>query len=238
MIKVDELIYEFDLLVNKRGREDNISIPLGDKIVFLNQAQISWIKNKIGQNNVYRRGYESSRKRIDDLQVLKVNDFPLKVKKSKELSYQSFYSSLKDAPDYMFYVTSHSIAKKNECQDSIYNNLVREGELKTHYYDVNYNPSFEWRETLTTIGNDNIYVYTDGSFDILSIHLTYLRYPSKIDYEGYVKLDGTSSTTVDCELPEYAKQDIVDLAVKFATHAVENFPMAQAAENRIIKNNE
>lgn len=237
MISVYELIDEFKLSLNKVGREDNFSLPHSDIITFLNKAQISWIKSKINPNNVLRAGYETIRKRIDDLQVLKINDYPLNAVKTPEPVFKSYASSLKDIPDYMMYVSSHSIAKKGNCEDAIYNNIVREGDLKSHYYDVNYNPSFEWRETLVTLGNDNLYVYV-SDFEILKTHVTYLRYPQKIDIEGYFKLDGTPSANQDCELPEYAKQDIVDLAVKFASHATENIPQAQAAEDRINKNNE
>jgi hypothetical protein len=137
----------------------------------------------------------------------------------------------------MFYIASHSIAKKGTCEDSIFNNLVREGDLRTHYFDVNYNPNFEWRETLATLGSDNLYVYV-SDFEISSVHLTYLRYPQYIDVDGYIRLDGTPSVNQDCELPEYAKQDIVDLAVKFAAHATDNPFQSQTAEDRIARNDE
>lgn len=237
MISVHELINEFKLSLNKVSREDNFSLPTPDIITFLNKAQMSWIKTKINPNNVLRSGYESIRKRIDDLQVLKVNDFKLSAKKSPEPTFQSFISSLKDVPNYMMYLASHSSAKKGDCEDTISHNLVREGELKTQYLDVLYNPSFEWRETLVTLGDDKMYVYVTD-FEILSTHLTYLRYPKSIDIEGYVRLDGNQSTDQDCELPEYAKQDIVDLAVKFAANATDNVFQTQAAEDRITKNNE
>jgi len=237
MISVHELINEFKLSLNKVAREDNFSLPTPDIVTFLNKAQMSWVKTKMNPNNVLRAGYESIRKRIDDLQVLKVNDYQLPVTKTTEPVYQSYYCSLKDAPNYMFYVASHSMAKKGHCEDAIFNNLVREGDLRTHYFDVNYNPNFEWRETLATLGSDRLYAYATD-FEITGIHLTYLRYPQYIDVEGYTRLDGTPSVDQDCELPEYAKQDIVDLAVKFAAHATDNAFQSQAAENRLSSSDE
>jgi hypothetical protein len=237
MISVHELINEFKLSLNKVSREDNFSLPTPDIITFLNKAQMSWIKTKINPNNPLKVGYESIRKRIDDLQGLKENDFKLKATKSSEPFFKSYISSLKDAPNYMMYVAAHCTAKKGDCQDTLAINLVREGEIKTQYWDVLYNPNFEWRETLATLGNDNIYVYVTD-FEIVSTHLTYLRYPKSIDIEGYIKLDGSQSINQDSELPEYAKQDLIDLAVKFAAHATDNVLQSQAAEDRIIKNNE
>ena len=34
MIKVDDLLYEFELKLNKISREDNQNIPLENKIIF------------------------------------------------------------------------------------------------------------------------------------------------------------------------------------------------------------
>jgi len=237
MISVNELINEFKLSLNKVAREDNFSLPTPDIITFLNKAQMSWVKVRMNPNNTLKAGYESIRKRIDDLQLLKVNDYKLGVVKSVEPVYQSYVCSLKDAPDYMFYIASHSMAKKGNCEDALFNNLVREGDLRAHYFDVNYNPNFEWRETLATLGSDNLYVYVTD-FEVTGVHLTYLRYPQYIDVEGYVRLDGTPSVDQDCELPEYAKQDIVDLAVKFAAQATDNAFQSQAADNRITLNDE
>jgi len=237
MILVHELINEFKLSLNKVAREDNFSLPTPDIITSLNKAQMSWVKVRMNPNNTLKVGYESIRKRIDDLQVLKVNDYKLPVVKSSEPVYQSYICSLKNASDYMFYIASHSIAKKGNCEASLFNNLVREGDLRAHYFDVNYNPNFEWRETLATLGSDNLYVYING-FEVTGVHLTYLRYPQYIDVEGYVRLDGTPSVDQDCELPEYAKQDIVDLAVKFAAQATDNGFQSQAADNRITLNDE
>lgn len=238
MIPVDELDDEFKLTINKSSREDHFSIGLADRMIFLNNAQISWIKNKVGQNNIYRSGYESTRKRIDDLQVLKIDDKKLSVTKVHDNPYYPYVAKLSDIDDYMMYIVSFSKAKHGKCVDTIYNNQIRNGELKTAYYDTNYTPSYIWRETLLTLGDNSIYVYTDGKFEILNVYLTYLRYPKKIDKDGYIKLDGSRSKNQDCELPYYAKQDILDLAVKFASQATENVLQSQAADDRLIKNSE
>jgi hypothetical protein len=85
MIPVQELIYEFKLSLNKMDRQDNVQIPLEDILVFLNQAQLSWVKSKVGENNIFKDGYEGTRKRIDDLQVLKVDDASLPLLKTTDV---------------------------------------------------------------------------------------------------------------------------------------------------------
>lgn len=236
MISVDELLYDFEIRLNSLDREKNQNIFLENKLLFLNNAQIAWIKSKLNQNNIYKIGYEGLRKRIDDLQVLKVNDKKLKVVPSSNERYFGFLGSL-DVDDYMFYISSYAIATRRGCKATLGVNLIKEGDLETMYFNENYSPSFKWRETIATIGSNNLHVYTDNTFVIDDIRLTYLRKPKSIDKEGYVKLDGSDSSNQDSELPEYAKNDIVDLAVKFAAQSTDNVSQVQMAKER-EQNNE
>lgn len=238
MIPVQELIYEFKLSLNKMDRQDNVLVPLEDILVYLNQSQLSWIKTKIGENNIYKDGYEATRKRIDDLQILKVNNHSLQLTKTTDVLYKGYKADLKLIPDYMLFVMAHAGATKQGCQAGLTIDLIRQNDLSNMYFDANFGPSYEWRTTLATIGEDNIIVYTDETFELQNLYLTYLRYPKPIDSEGYIKLDGQDSISRDCELPYYAKQDIVDLAVKFAAQATDNQNQAVFAEDRIVKNSE
>lgn len=235
MINVDTLLYEFELKLNKVARESNQNIFDEDKLRYLNQAQITWIKSKLNPNNVYKIGYEGIRKRIDDLQFLKKSDVKIQAFKDTNSRYVGYFADL-TLDDYMFYVSSYAKASTKDCKDTIGVNLIKEGELETLYWNENYNPSFKWRETIATIGNNKLYVYTANQFDISEVRITYLRYPKEIDKEGYVKLDGSDSVTQNCELPEYAKDDIVDLAVKFAAQSTDNQFQVQMAKERELNN--
>lgn len=238
MITVEELVYEFKLMINKVNRQDNVDIPVEDVIVYLNRAQMSWIKTKINPNNIYKVGYEAIEKRIDDLQVLKQPAVRLTPTKTNDLFYLGYSCPLEDAANYMFYVNSVCVAKQQDCKKNLTIHLIKQGDLNNMYLDANLGPSFSWRSTLATIGDNKLFVYTDGSFSIENVLLTYLRYPKNIDIEGYTKLDGTTSQNVNCELPEYAKGDIVDLAVKFAAQSNDNQTQAIYAEDRLVKNSE
>lgn len=236
MINVDELLYEFELRINQLDREDNQNIFLENKLIHLNNAQMTWIKSKLNQNNIYKIGYEGNRKRIDDLQVLKVNNKRLNILEGKNKRYLNYEASL-ELDDYMFYESCYVQASTSKCSSTMSVNLIKEGELETLYYNDNYQPSFFWRETLATIGNNKLYVYTDGEFKVENAYLTYLRKPKLIDKEGYKKADGVDSVNQDCELPEYAKNDILDIAVGYAAQATDNQLQAQFAKLR-EQNNE
>ena len=138
----------------------------------------------------------------------------------------------------MLYVMSHVGARKADCKAGLTVDLIRQNDLSTMYFDANLGPSYEWRNTLATIGNGNITVYTDETFELETLFLTYLRYPKPIDSEGYIKIDGSDSVNRDCELPYYAKQDILDLASKFAAQSTDNQAQSAFAEDRFVKNSE
>lgn len=236
MISVDELLYEFELKLNSLDREKNQNIPLENKIVFLNNAQVAWIKSRLNPNNVLKIGYEGVRKRIDDLQKLKINNKKLQLSSSNNERFIGIDGELSSVSDYMFYISSFAKAKTKTCSATVGINLIKEGELETLYYNENFKPSFKWRDTIATIGSDKLHVYTNGEFVIEDIRLTYLRKPLNIDAEGYVKLDGTDSVNQDCELPEYAKNDIVDIAVRYAAQATGDMMQVQMAKERESNN--
>jgi hypothetical protein len=225
-------------MLNKVNRQDNVDVPIEDILVYLNRAQLAWVKTKINPNNVYKAGYDSIRKRIDDLQRLKVDNLALTPVKTNDLLYLGFDCSIDGLKDYMFYLSSYAVAKKKKCEKTLTIDLVKHGDLSTRYLDANFSPSFEWRTTLATLGDNKLTVYSGEDFSIQQVFLTYLRYPKAIDMEGYTKLDGTNSIDADCELPEYAKPDIVDLAVKFAAQSNDNQTQAVYAEDRLVKTSE
>ena len=239
MISVDELLYEFELKLNSLNRESNQNMFLENKLIYLNNAQMTWVKSKMNPNNIYKVGYEGMRKRIEDLQVLKINDERLTVSKTENKRYLGYSADLTGVTNYMFYVSSYAMASTPKCTATMGINLIKEGELETQYYNANYAPSYKWRDTIATIGDNKLYVYVDDdeTFKIDEVSMTYLRTPKVIDKEGYVKFDGTDSVNQDCELPEYAKNDVVDLAVKYAAQSTDNQLQVQMAKER-EQNNE
>jgi hypothetical protein len=236
MIDVKELLYELELNINKISSQDNGDIPLEDRILLIRRAELEWIKTKVNPNNVYKVGFEEIRKRIDDLQVLKVPDYKIRLKRSGSVRYVSYTGELSDATNYMFYVDAYATAKTPQCEDTVGIDLIREGELSTKYYSSHHEPSFLWRTALSTISDNKVYVYSGGKFEPKFLYLTYLRYPVKTDIEGYTHFDGTLSVNQNSELPEYAKQDIVDLATKYASHSLENQLQAQLTQLRLNTN--
>jgi hypothetical protein len=74
MIPVDSLLYKIDQKLNKLSTNEHQQIPLEDKILALNEAQIKLIKQKVdGFSTVSGLGLDAFKKRYEDLQRLVVN---------------------------------------------------------------------------------------------------------------------------------------------------------------------
>ena len=105
MIPVDSLLYKIDQKLNKLSTNEHQQIPLEDKILALNEAQIKLIKQKVdGQSTISGLGLDAFKKRYEDLQSLVVtyNNQPLDLKiKNLELN-QWFSPTNVLAPKYMF----------------------------------------------------------------------------------------------------------------------------------------
>lgn len=237
MIPVESLLYKLDQELNKLSSNEHQQIPLEDKILVINQAQIILIKQKIDGNNVLGLGFDAFKKRYEDLQSL-VEDYPdhelsLELVDKNLNKYVADISAIK--PAYMFYVDAYLIADKGKCKDRVVyinNDLVKHSDITTLITNSNYKPSFEYQETFCMVSTDQIGVFTDGTFEPKKLYLSYLRYPKYIDYPGYQKFDGTDSTKQDCELKNFLEDELLNIAVQSLALSTENPNAAQASQIR------
>lgn len=238
MIPVESLLYKIDLKLNKVAALDHQIIPLENKILALNEAQLKLVKLKMDQNNPLGLGLDSFKKRYEDLEVLMepMGNHPLPLTLTDE-NLNKWSADLKIlSPQYMFYIDSYVIASKGQCSDKvIYVNkdLVKHSDVISLLINTNYAPSFEYEETFSTIAQFNLSIYTDGTFTPKTIYVGYIRYPEKIDYPGYIKLDGTASSHSDCELPEYLEDELLNLTIQELAMDTENMPAVQFTQERI-----
>lgn len=240
MITVDSLLYKIDQRLNKLSTNDHQQIPLEDKILALNEAQIKLIKQKVdGQSTVSGLGLDAFKKRYEDLQRLVVNykDLSLVLKNSQVNQWSANLDLLN--PKYMFYIDSYVIATKGLCVDRkiwINKDLSKHGDLSLLLNNDHYKPSFEYQETFNSLSSNEMSIYTDGTFTPTKLWVSYMRYPVYIDKAGYIKFNGTPSTNVNCELEEYLEDELLDLTVQNLAMYTENQSAVQMAAYRIQTN--
>lgn len=239
MIGVDELLYGIDQRLNKLATNAHQQIPLEDKILAINSGQNILILRKVDGNNIYKIGLDGFKKRYQDLQFLVENpeDHPL-TPVLTDVYLNKYIASTADlSPAFMFYVDSYVIADKGDCKDRvIYTNadLVKHADITLLLKDSNFKPSFEYQETIIDISQDELHVYTDGTFAPKTLYTSYIRYPKKVDKAGYENFDGTPSVDQDCELEAYLKDELLDIIVENLAMYTEN---QSAVANAAARNN-
>jgi len=242
MIPVDSLLYKIDQKLNKLSTNEHQQIPLEDKILALNEAQIKLIKQKVdGQSTISGLGLDAFKKRYEDLQSLVVtyNNQPLDLTVLNAELHQWKANIHQLIPKYMFYIDSYVLANKGRCKDRkiwINRDLAKHGDLSLILTNDHYKPSFEYQETFNFISSDEISIFTDGTFTPTQICISYMRYPKYINKVGYIMLDGEPSFDEDCELELYLEDELLDLTVQNLAMYTENAPAVQSAQYRIQTN--
>jgi hypothetical protein len=242
MIPIDSLLYKIDQKLNKLSTNAHQQIPIEDKILALNEAQIKLIKQKVdGFVTPSGLGQDAFKKRYEDLQNLIINydggKLPLKLADPLIHRWVANLSDLE--PKYMFYEDSYLIADKGRCKDRIIwinKDLAKHGDLQFLVLNVNYRPSFEYQETFNWLSSDEISIFTDGTFTPKDIYVMYMRYPIYMDKEGYIGFDGLPSKDVDCELEYYLEDELIDLTVQNLAMYTENQAAVQSSQIRIQTN--
>jgi hypothetical protein len=242
MIPVDSLLYKIDQKLNKLSSNSHQQIPLEDKILALNEAQIKLIKQKVdGFSTNSGLGMDAFKKRYEDLERLSVtyDKGKLELKLADPIINRWAASLDPLRPEYMLYLDSYVLADKGRCKDRkiwINKDLAKHGDLQFLLLNDHYKPSFEYQETFNWISSDEISIFTDGTFTPKDIYIMFLRYPVYIDKEGYINFDGNPSRNTDCELEAYLEDELLDLTVVTLASYIENQSAIVNSQGRIQTN--
>ena len=251
---IQDMHWDFKIKLNKVDSSDfpNFQIPEIDWL--LNEAQILFLKQRYGISNQKRLGFEVSQKRIDDLRNLVVKDYsqaaalaigpPSTVPNAWFVTVPSDYAFLVRA-----YVTAEIPGGEGEppkCPAKALTAIqVQHDDLSSVLSDPFYSPSYSWGEVPMVFGTRNtdpppvypavygnlneVYAYTDGTFNILTIVLDYLRMPLRVAYPSgvpggqYDMPDGTViNTDLNSELPLATHEEVVDIAVQLAAGDIDH----------------
>lgn len=152
------------------------------------------------QNRLVR--YILDKKNEEDIryiQTLVVYSFELSKKQDKS----NPESTLFGIPDDFFAFSNVSGEfRAGECLATDFNMWEVKNENPHELLADEFNaPSFDFRETFYTIGQDLIRVFKKG-FEVSKVFLTYYRYPRQVDISGYIKSDNTNSVDIDPEFDD------------------------------------
>lgn len=223
-----EMVYLFKLQSQRVDTEKAVGLKVAQIIIYLNMGMMQLLKTRYGLTNAYRASLESIQKRIDEWQRLIVAHESLQMTKVEDGLY--YYGDLKSTKKpYLFLLRAGFVGSKGDCaKQKLQSFYSQSDDLEINLDNPDANPNFEWRETLHRLSEDKILAYTDRTFSIDLADIDYLRYPVNIDIAGYIHFDGTASSNVDCELPEFLHSEIVNEAVICFTLG-QNQPGVEAA---------
>lgn len=230
MIPVENLLYKIDFKLNKLSSGRGQSIPIEDKILALNEAQLRLIKKKVGLNNLYKSGFDSFKVRYEDLQNLVVPHEKIGVMKDSSLLPSYSFNVNELGKNYYLPVDIYLVANRGKCKGRIINisSLSRHDAVQGLLNNPHYKPSFLWQESIAVMTNDRVILYSDD-FEVDECWFSYIRYPQRIDYEGYIRLDGTPSITQNCELEDYLEDELLEWTIIELGYNTDNNNAAQAA---------
>lgn len=209
------MVYQFKLEANKVDSKLSQGLAWPAIVSYLNRGMMQLLKRRYGGNNNYRATLEQIQKRIDEWQKLIVSHKRLNGTPNEKEKFFEF--NLTDAQDYLFLLRATFEVTKGDCRDQIcyITRLTQSDDLNNNLDNPNTSSTFEWREINYRLSSDKILAYTDSSFSfsIDTAIIDHLRYPVSLDISGYTHFDGTPSTDIDCELPKFLHDEVVNEAV-------------------------
>lgn len=218
-----EAYKKFELKVNKLSTNDNVDISPGEFVLIFNEQQQKWFEFTFKNNGT---------RYVDMVQDLINSDAPLTIRNTESINYVEYQLP----SNYFDYISSYSLADNGTCKDRvIYNEEIRVVNKNILYKDEYNTPSFDYQEGFVTLAGNALQVYFKN-FTVTDTFLTYYRYPLSIDIEGYIKIDGTPSTTANPELDDHHVNEILDWCVREVTADYSDAEGYQFAQNRVQQN--
>ena len=168
MSSIKEMHYQFKLKLEKVDSATNINYIVPEIDWRLKRAEAKFVKERVSQSNPFSKGtYEFNNKVIDDLKTLFTSVDIADITSLDNNNYVDLPS------DYYYYIdckatcTKGDITKVIPCQ-------VRNNTEEIMVFN---STSFEWEELNVIFLNKQLVFITDGTFNITSITLKYVKVP-------------------------------------------------------------
>lgn len=214
-----EMHYDFKQKLNKIDSQQYRNLLVPEIDWKLNEAQEVYVKMIANpRSQPAKLGFEINQRTIDDIRTIVVDQVLSNGIVPTVYDTTSYIAIL--PADYWHLLSSKVYATKGACL-----NVKLKTTQVQHDDEHDLSPfdrsSFEWRKSNIWFNKEGIRIFTDGTYSITKIVLSYLIQPRRIhnaqDYQGgtYIPLDGGVPLVGSqaCELPVMLHREIVDLAV-------------------------
>lgn len=229
--------YDVKMKLNKIDTQQYKNLLIPEIDWKLNEGMELFVKMVASPRLKNSLGFETSQRSIDDIRPLVVTPDT-----DPSACITVVGNNVTLPSDYWHFIKADVIMSKGECKDvkARFYPRQHDDEFEESPFDKS---NFEWRTVNGVFNENGVKLYTDGTFNISSFCLSYLKKLTYIhnakDFRGtqYRLPSGTLLTgSVNCELPEHTHREIVDIAVLLITGELQ-MPDYQIKLNKLNLNN-
>lgn len=234
------MTYDLKIKLSKIDSLKNRNFNPAETDWLINEAQLVWVKTRAKRAEIGQEArQELSTLLIKAPSKLQPGLAPSVVPDTDNKMYEVSLSDFEHTPLRILRVYAR-ISKKG-CTDKIASVSFEQHEDLNDILGNSFrSPSFEWSEVPAVMGagetDDSIYMYTDGTFEIKYLYPEYIKVPRRVSLGGYKYLDGSTTTEVNSELPEFTHPEIIDLAVSQIFGFIGDPNFKQLADQKVIIN--
>lgn len=219
---INELHYDFKLKQNRVDALTNRDFNSAEIDWLLNEAQLIFIKQRFGTSNKSRKGFETTKKRIEDLSSLVIK-YPLQPALTQVSLTDAIEVRLSELEyPHLFIVSAYVNGKVDGCEMEIPLKFIQHDDYRQALRDPFNSPSSEFIPFNLGVSTDNngvsMYIY-NGSVTITNVVIEYIKYPTRASLGTYPYIDGVIYPAKTLELPSQTHSEVVDIAVSLAATA-------------------
>jgi hypothetical protein len=205
MRNVNELYYEFSLLLNKNNQNKNVNIEKHNFVYLYNREALRWLNDYVDNNNNSDNVFIISELLVKDLELTRIEN-------NKE------YSVYEMPSDLYTILPAESKSYVGKC---ILYNYIKKPNVNIYLEDKFTKPSLAWERGLGELVDRGVIIYKDN-FEIDKTVISYYKNPGKIDMKGYKHYDGRESEDIDPDVSEYISGEIINRVVTEINREFEN----------------
>lgn len=230
-----ELIhYNIQQLLDKLSTQTKPDLSESEIDMFIEKAIYAWLREQT--SSLKNKGVE-----LDETQVQKLSTLTVRspIDQAAITPSQTSGAIYEFASSDLAYDLYHVLRAEAEiadasCTKSASVFFVEHDDLHYLLNDSLHAPSLKWGRVLGLVGKGSggtgeksIYLYSDGTFSISNLYLSYIKHPVIPTIGGYNDINSVAKTKTQLDLPEEVHHEIVDKTVELIALSI-NDPALQS----------
>lgn len=222
---VSQLILSFKLKLDKIDSQAYPDITDPEIRFWLDEGADRFLKQRYERNNVKRKGFEESQKRIDDIRLAVKTAI---VSATASSDYTGFAFNVVLPVDYRYLLKTQVNVSDLDCNVVTKTNWTTPKQVQQDDIHVLLDDPFNepiYSEPLFTVEGDHLVFFTDGVFTVNSARITYIKLFKKLQPglpDTLATYVSNPTTTEYAELASDTHKEIVDIAVKLVLENIES----------------